>query len=970
MATEASRMLRSNPDDDRPLGRLRVHLLGRFSVSVDGRPVPDAVWRQRRAASIVKLLALESSHRLHREQLMELLWPDLDYAAQLNNLRQALHHARRGLEAAGMPPGLALERDGDTVVLAPAGLVWVDAQAFEQAVGRAWQALTPDAAQDAIALYGGDVLPDDLYEEWGEQRRTALRASYLALLARLASLHGERGAPGEATGVWQQLTSADPTNEAAHVALMRLYAGSGQRQQALAQFDQLVAILERDLDASPEPASWDLADAIRDGHFLESSVSGSHSGMAPASTNSLPTPLSRLVGRAQEQAELRQLLASERLLTLTGPGGIGKTRLALAVAHAVADTFPDGVAFVDLAPVRDPERVLPAIAGILGVREASGELLESTLATALRGKRLLLVLDNVEQVVAAGRKIASLLEQAPSLKALVTSRIRMRIRGEREYPVAPLAVAEHDSRTVAPAIVLFVARARDVQPGFALSPANSAIVAAICRQLDGLPLAIELAAARSRILSPRGILDRLEQPLALLAAGASDLPERQQTIRATIQWSYDLLDPAEQILFARLSVFAGGWTLDAAEAVVSDAGPASDVLDGLDSLSSKSLLTQRAQPDVDIRFVMLATIRKFGLERLAASGEDARIRDRHAAWVVRLVEQAEPHLESDEQARWLERLGHDNENFRSALAWLHERRHTESALRLVRGLRLHWFARGWLKEGYEHLIAVASLPESAAYPTLQADVLTAAGYMAREMGDYEHAYQATRASLTISHQIHDRKRAADGLANLGYIALQQGQTDDARSILQRSLTTNRELHNEQGVADTLGFLALTDLQTGELDLAAHRLTECITIWQRLDDHQGVAWAHAQRGFVRLEQAAYPAAWDDLMTSLTISQELDFRWGIFTVLDGLARLALIHGQPVLAVRLAAAATSLREEAGIRLSPVEQVGVDRLMETLRQTVGTRAIDDAWAKRSEWTLDALRQEIEDALANGKTS
>ncbi|MEX2315413.1 MAG: TIR domain-containing protein, partial [Thermomicrobiales bacterium] len=369
-------------DPNEETGHLRIQLLGGFGVSIGGRAVSEAAWRQRRAASIVKLLALEPTHRLHREQLMELLWPELDYAAQLNNLRQALHHARRSLESAGMPRGLALERDGDIVVLAPAGLVWVDARAFEQAVVDAWQALTPASAQEALALYSGDLLPNDLYEGWAEQRRTTLRAGYLALLARLAALYDERGEPAEAIDAWQRLVAVDPTNEAAHAALMRLYAGSGQRRHALTQFDQLVAVLERELDASPEPDTCELAEAIREGRFPGAGMATLRP--AQASPTSLPIPISQLVGREQELAELRQLLATERLLTLTGPGGIGKTRLAIEVARSVADTFPNGVAFVDLAPVRDPERVIPAIAEALGIREDGSRPLAATLAIALR----------------------------------------------------------------------------------------------------------------------------------------------------------------------------------------------------------------------------------------------------------------------------------------------------------------------------------------------------------------------------------------------------------------------------------------------------------------------------------------------------------------------------------------------------------------------------------------------------------
>ena len=375
---------------------------------------------------------------------------------------------------------------------------------------------------------------------------------------------------------------------------------------------------------------------------------------------------------------------------------------------------------------------------------------------------------------------------------------------------------------------------------------------------------------------------------------------------------------------------------------------ASDALGYLETLVDSNLIGRLAPPDGDIRFGMLETIREFGLERLSASGEEPAIRDRHAAWVVQLAEQAEPHLEGIGQAAWLQRMEREADNIRSALAWLRERGNAEPALRLVPVLRLTWASRGRLLEGYEQAVAVADLPQSAPYPALRADALIAASFLARAAGDLERAYNATRASLAISHQIHDRKRAADGLVNLGHIALQRGQIDDARTLLQRSLTTNRELRNEQGIADTLGFLALTDLQTGDLDTAAQRLEQCVAIWDGLNDLQGIAWARGQLGLVRLEQAEYYAAWDNLMESFVISAALDFRSEVYVVFDGLARLAGIYGQWDLAAQLAAASAAVREESGIRLSPPEQVRVDQLQGELLTTLGDTTLNDIWSQR----------------------
>ncbi|HUG13952.1 MAG TPA: BTAD domain-containing putative transcriptional regulator, partial [Thermomicrobiales bacterium] len=673
---------------------IRVHLLGAFDVSVAGQVVSENAWRQRKAAAVVKLLALDPANRLHRERLIDLLWPELDYDAGLNNLRQALYHARRELQRGGMPAGSVLRRDGEMVVLAAGDGVWVDVQAYERAARQAWRAPSPDSIRAAIDLYAGDLLPDDVYEEWTEPLRTTLRAGYLALLTRLGELHVERGQPDRAIDAWQRLVQAEQGLESAHRSLMRAYAETGQPEMALRQYDRLATILARDLDEHPEPATRELARAIAEGQ-IPVVISSSASSERAHPVMNLPSPVSSLVGRTREVAEVRQLLSTERLVTLTGPGGIGKTRLAIEAARGVTDDFPDGVAFIDLSSLADPELVIPAIAQALSVRETAGEALGATLVATVRDRNLLLVLDNFERVTGAGRDIASLLEQAPSLKALVTSRVRLRLRGEREYPVPPLANADDaEPGTVTDAVALFVERSRAVQPQFQLTDENAVTVDAICRRLAGLPLAIELAAARSRLLKPEAILNRLKRPLELLASGPLDLPARQQTIRATIQWSADLLDAGAQQFFTRLSAFAGGWTLEAAEAVAGDSSASPDALGYLEALVDQNLVTQLVQPDGEVRFGMLETIREFGLERLADSGEEEAIRDRHAAWVVRLAEQAEPNLEGTEQARWLARLEQEADNIRAALAWLREQGNAEPALRLVSVLRLTWFSRG------------------------------------------------------------------------------------------------------------------------------------------------------------------------------------------------------------------------------------------------------------------------------------
>lgn len=692
-----------------------------------------------------------------------------------------------------------------------------------------------------------------------------------------------------------------------------------------------------------------------------------------SSFSPLPLPPNGLIGRAAVVAALRNLLGSDsvRLVTLTGPGGVGKTALALCVAAELGATFPDGVAFVPLASLADPGLMLATIADTLGVGEAADQPVLERLWAYLQGKRLLLVLDNCEHLLDAVPALAALLDRCAPLKVLTTSRAPLHIRGEREFPVSPLALPDcarlppPADLAAVPAVALFIDRALAALPDFAVTPGNAAVVAEICIRLDGLPLAIELAAARVKLLTPQAMLGHMGRLLLLLTDGARDLPARQRTLRDTIVWSYDLLTPPERLLLRRAAVFAGGWTFDGLAAICAVEGdPPLDLLDGMGSLVNQSMVRRGDGDDGEPRFDMLQTIREFALERLAECGEEADVRNRHVAYIVGLAERAEPHLEGADQAIWLNRLARDDDNIRGALAWAHERKYADLGLRLVRALKVYWFVRGHLVEGYERTIWFTRLPQSAAFPILCSDALNAAGFLAREYGDYERAYAASRESLALSHRLNDRKRAADALANLGYVALQQGKHADARDLFQRSLVTNRELNNRQGIADALSFLALTAFRSNDLDEAQRMNEESLAIWEALDDRQATVWARTRLALVLLAHGAHASAYDQCMASLRTSMELDFRWGFSWSFDGLAHLTAIYGESYLAARLLAAAASVRDAAGIRLSPLEQSENDRLLDQIRAEIGTERYADAWANWEQWTVDELISSIQQAL------
>ena len=520
-------------------------------------------------------------------------------------------------------------------------------------------------------------------------------------------------------------------------------------------------------------------------------------------THNLPPQLTPFIGREALVAEIRDRLAQPavRLLTLTGPGGAGKTRLALQVAAEELGAYRDGVWFVQLAPVASVTLVAATIAGALGVRESPAETIESSLRAYLRPRQLLLLLDNFEHVVDASPLVSDLLSSSPEIRVLVTSRAPLHLSGEYELPVPPLALPSSegtlrlDDALASEAVRLFVDRARAVQNHFEVTEENVEAIVAICRRLDGLPLAIELAASRVRLLPPKAILARLDSRLTLLTGGGRDLPERQQTLRGAIAWSHDLLEPAQQTLFRRLAVFAGGWTIDAAEAVAGfGADPPLPVFDGLDALHDTSLI--RAQEGIgadaraDPRFAMLQTIQEFASEQLATSGELGQAKEAHASWFLELALSAEPHLPGPSAVSWLDRLESEHDNLRGALDWLRTQGDAERAVTLAAALWRFWWLRGHIAEGrfeLETALAVTSPMASAA----RNSALDGAGVLAETQGDYDRAEALHREALTISRDRGDRTGIARALGNLGVVAFDRGEDDQATALLEESLALAR-----------------------------------------------------------------------------------------------------------------------------------------------------------------------------------
>src|SRR3990172_7701870 len=605
----------------------------------------------------------------------------------------------------------------------------------------------------------------------------------------------------------------------------------------------------------------------------------------PSRRNNLPAWPTAFIGREKEVEAVRNILRQEDVLlvTLTGPGGVGKSRLGVRVAADLLDEFEDGVFFVPLAPIRDPALVTSAIAATLGVRESSGQPLVSSLKDYLRSKHMLLVLDSFEQVTSAAPLVAELLAECPRLKILVTSRAPLRLRGEREFAVPPLTLpASTRPLSIAElshyeAITLFVQRALDVKLDFALTAENAPAVAEICQRLDGLPLAIELAAARIKVLPPQALLARLERRLKLLTGGARDLPARQQTLRNTIAWSYDLLGEGEQVLFRRLGVFAGGCTLEAAEAVCNAAGdPEVNILEGMTSLVDESLLHQGEGVEGEPRFWMLETIRDYALERLAESSEAEAIQRRHADFFLALAEQVEPAITSGKRDVALKQLEAEHDNLRAALAWSQPADESEAGLRLAGALYWFWYLRGHWSEGRGWLEAALARTEAGSYAAARAKALLGVGMLAAHQGDGAVAPLRLQESIAQFRQMGDKRGLAYALSFLGTVTRWRGELAEARAALEESVALFRDIGDQWGAA------------------ARPWLEESVAILREVGDKSFIGLPLIYLGDIARRQGDYERAAALYEEGLALYREGGNKWGIALSLHNLGTVAKARG----------------------------------------------------------------------------
>ena len=917
--------------------RVEFRLLGPLEVEQDGGALAVGGRRQR---ALLTTLLLHPNTVVPRERLIDALWGEDPPERAANSLQVAVHALRKVLGA-------------DRIATSGAGYLLrvgrgeLDLQRFADLVERARGEVPGAAAEtlrDALALWRGTPLSDLGETPFAAAERGRLEALHLAALEDRIAAELAIGRHAELIPELEALVAGHPYRERLRREQMLALYRSGRQAEALDAYQQTRRTLVEELGIEPGAELQELERAIlRQDPELALPA-------ARAKSN-IPAPLTPLVGRRLELAALTSLVRSReaRLLTLTGPGGTGKTRLALESAWELISDFRDGVFFVDLAPIADPELVAAQVLGALEVDEQPGRPVVDTLKQALRDRQLLLLLDNFEGVVDAGPLVTELLAAAAEVKALVTSRVVLHLSGEHEYPVPPLVLPdlEHDSDQALErneAVELFAARARASSLGFRVTPANARIVAAICVALDGLPLAIELAAARTRLLAPDVMLVRLESRLDLLTAGPRDAPARHRTLRATLDWSFDLLDENEQRLLSRLAVFSGGCTLDAAEAVC-EATP-----EALASLADSSLL-RREETD-DPRFRMLETIREYALERLRALGEEEELRQRHAEHFRELALRTAAELRAGKSSGEVYgRLESDLDNIRAALGWA-DSDAPELMLELAGLLKLFWRVRGHLDEGRRWLESALTHGES---PTPgRARALEAAGALAQRRGDYPAAKTLWQEGLEIWRSLGDDEGVARALGDLASVYDLEGDADRAIPLYEESADLLRTLGLAYELGTVVSNLGVCLMGQGRLDEAAQLYEEAVDLCRSSGRSEQLTISLFNLGRVAMLQGRHEVAAGWFERALEAARELGYKEMIAYALKGIGEVLAARGESEQAARLLGASDHLFLELGAHVEASERATYERTVEQLKDTLGDDSYNVAHADGQALPLD----------------
>ncbi len=938
---------------------IEFRILGSVEAVGDDGPLSLGAPKQR---ALLALLLLHANTVVSRDRLVDALWGDDPPRSAVSSLQVYVHGLRRVLG----PDRIERHGTGYRLRLDPGEL---DLARFDRLVETAAAALAAgragEAAEDlgrALAVWVGAPLADLAGEPVHEAEAAQLQERRLRALELRHDAELALGRDDELVPELERLIAAEPYRERLRVQHALALYRSGRQVDALAACRAARELLLEELGIDPGPELQELERRI----LRHDPSLAAPEAPEPARLR-LPTPPTPLVGRRLEVAAVSALLrrGDVRLVTLTGPGGAGKTRLALAAAAELGPELSDGAVFVDLASVRDPALLGLALAQTLGASE-TGEDVEEVLAASLATKSMLLLLDNLEQLVPHVELVARLLAAAPRLLVLATSRTPLRLAGEHEYPVPPLALpqsAETSFEELASndAVRLFAARAGAVDPAFQLDEENAVAVAEVCSRLDGLPLAIELAAARSKLLSPETMSLRLDRALDLLVGGAQDLPGRQRTLRATLEWSHGLLSDDEAALFARLAVFAGSWTLEAAEAVCG--GNGLDVFETLASLVDESLVRPLRRPTGEPRFAMLETIREYAAELLEASGEAEALRRRHCEHLLTRAEdaRAEWYAGVDPQESLFRVLDPDLENLHAALAWAADAGEIELEVRLAVAARWYWVLKGHLAQGRRFFDGIF-IRSVHAPSELRALALVHGAIFPFRLGENSLAAAWLQESLDLYRELGDEEGIARATAELGGVAIAEQQLDRAAALYDEAVPLFRSQGQLSRVAASLGNLGTIAHMRGDPDTAVRYYTEAIEASRVAGDEDGSAvnlhnLARSEFALGRLEEGRQA-----LRESLAIGLRLGYREVIAYCIGGFAEAAMLEGDAGRAAVLLGTAEELFAELGAIPSPDEAQAQQRITDHVLATLGP---ERAAALRSEGAAMTLDEFVEDVAS-----
>nr|WP_300050859.1 BTAD domain-containing putative transcriptional regulator [uncultured Nocardioides sp.] len=902
-----------------------ISLLGGFAVVVDGRAVAAHAWTRRSAATLVKVLALRPGRQLPREQLVDLLWPDLLLEQAAPRLHKAAHYARA---AVGVPSAVVLA--GDVVSLLPDVEVAVDVERFDRAAG------DPSSVGEAIDLYRGDLLPEDLYEPWADAERERLRVSYLELL--------------RSAGRWADLVAAEPLDEEAHLRLVQQHVEDGNRSQALRQLEAMARTWRDELGVEPGPAARALHARAQAMPPVEPA-----SAAPGASATRVPRPATRTVGREADVGAVLTLLEEHRLVTLLGIGGVGKTRLAAEVAHVWGEATRQRTCYVDLTKVADAGLVAELTVSELGIRSGDNSNVVQMLEEALQRQSLLLVLDNFEHVVEAADLVGDMLQWSTDLRVLVTSRARLRVAGEHVHEVHPLTLeGGHGTDGLADAIVLFDQVATAVDPHFELVD-HVDDVAAICRAVDGLPLAIEIAGGHLRTLSPALLRERLTSRLGSAAGAGRDLPDRQQTIPSTIDWSLQLLGPAEQRLFGLFSVFHGDVPLEAVEAVWADG----DVVDPLSVLVDHSLVRRTTGYRNEPRFGMLALVRHHAAR--LADGDREAARAGHAAYFSSWLDDLYERRWTDATYRWLDDISEMLQEVRAAHAWAARTGDLPLTARITAALGAYWFLEGNHAEGLRWIDEMLAV-EDRLDPYISARIHLAAGFMAFPSSRPEARTHWERATV-LFRELGETRLVAYGLAvtSATYIADVE-QTGLAMRTNDEALALGRGVGSPALVAQVLNIRGELTRVAGRDEEAREAYEEGLQISGDLGDEMYVSVFLSNLSYLadhrgdheearRLTHQALRICWSQgrrLMAAWTVSQ--------------LAGPEHALGRPELGAVLVGAGDEALRVLGARRHPGDVPEHDRVVAALRSALGDERFEELRAEGAQLTLDQVLARVLD--------